>query len=137
MSALAKIKLGIFLFVIGTLMVAFAPLAHSAPFVACDVDARTTHTAIQFCTTINTTATPATCTTWGTWSADTPVVGTTTKECRHDVATVATGLSLVRVKAIDTNSAWTGGREESAPSAPFAFTRPASLTSPGATRLVP
>jgi hypothetical protein len=111
-----------------------------AQTIACDADSRATHTSIQFCTSINTSTTPATCNTWGAWGPDTPVVPGPTASidlCNHSVATVAVGNHIVRVKAIDIASAWTGGREESAPSAPFAFARPAALATPGGIRLVP
>lgn len=116
-----------------------AAVTDAAPFLACDVDVRTTHTALQFCTSINAATSPATCSAWGAWGADTPtnVVSTTAEECKNDLSSAPTGFNLVRTKAIDINSAWTGGREESAPSAPFAFTRPAPLQSPTGSRLVP
>jgi hypothetical protein len=114
--------------------------AGAAPFLACDTEARATHSSMQFCTSINTATNPPTCNTWGVWGPDTAVIASATPAidlCNHDLSAVPVGVNVVRVKAIDTNSAWTGGREESAPSNPFAFTRPASLTSPVAIRLAP
>jgi hypothetical protein len=119
------------------LIITCAPVAFAAPFVACDLAERTTHTALQFCTSINTTTNPPSCNTWGAFGADTPVnvVSPTVKECRNDIAAAVVGANIVRIKAIDT-AGW-AGREESPPSAPFAFTRPASLTSPAGIRLAP
>jgi hypothetical protein len=111
----------------------FLPLvASAAPFIACDLAVAATHSAIQFCTAIN----AGSCTTWGAWGADTSaVVVGANKECRHDVSASPVGASIVRVKAIAVDPAW--GRQESAPSDPFAYSRPASPTSPAGTRLIP
>lgn len=110
--------------------------AVAAPFLACDVEPVVTHTQLQVCTTINTATSPATCTTWGAWSADTPVVTVASaKECRHDIATSAVGVNLVRAKAVVVDGTW--GRQESVPSAPFVYSRPASPASPAGSRIVP
>lgn len=114
--------------IVVALLALLSPAVVAAPFVACDVAAGTTHTAIQFCSS----ATGTTCNTWGAFGPDVAVVGT---ECRHDVAGVPVGQSIARVKAIGSDPVW--GRQESAPSAPFVFTRPAAPTVPGGTRLVP
>lgn len=112
---------------------AFLPFAAgAAPFVACDLAPQATHSAIQFCTTIN----AGSCTTWGAWGADTPaVVVGANKECRHDVSTSSVGANIVRVKAVAIDPSW--GRQESAPSDPFAYSRPMSPVSPAGTRLIP
>lgn len=115
---------------------AFSAPALAAPFIACDLDARATHSAIAFCTTINNATTPPSCSQWGAWSSDAPaaIVGAA-KECRHDIASAAQGQNMVVVKAIAVDPAW--GRQESAPSAPFSFTRPASPAAPATIRIAP
>ena len=121
-------------------LLALPSLAWAAPFVTCDTDPRTTHTALQLCTSVNTSTTPASCTTWGVWGPDVPsvVISPTQERCaNHDISTVPIGVNIARAKAIDVASVWTGGREESPPSDPFVFTRPAALAAPVILRLVP
>jgi hypothetical protein len=112
----------------------FAPAALSAPWLACDLDPRATHSAVRFCATFA--ADGKTCATWGAWSADAPAfVNGAAKECRHDLAAVPAGKLQTQVKAIDV-AGW-GGREESPPSDPFDFTRPPAMGKPVSSRVVP
>jgi hypothetical protein len=72
----------------------------------------------------------------GAWGADTPVVTISgTRLCAVDISGIAEGAHTVDAKAVKQDALW--GRLESAPSVPFAFTRPAAPASPTGTRLVP
>ncbi len=64
-----------------------------------------------------------------------PVTATTPKLCRMDLQGIATGAHDARLVAVASDPIW--GRRESAPSVPFAFTRPGVATPPGGIRLVP
>ena len=104
------------------LLLALFPVSVSAaPFVVADLaDQTTTHCAISV--------------DGGAYSADVPVQGTP-KVCKHDLSAVAAGSHTVTLKAVKDDPVW--GRQESAPSAPFAFTRPVPPGAPSGTRLAP
>ena len=70
----------------------------------------------------------------GAFGPDVPVSGTP-RVCRHDLSGTATGAHSAVLVAVADDPIW--GRRESAPSAPFAFTRPGVATPPGGIRLVP
>lgn len=107
-----------------TLLAALAAIAvptFAAPFVVGDLaDQSTTHCAIE----IN----------GGAWGPDVPTSGTP-RQCKFDVASVSVGTNTVRAKAIKIDAGW--GRLESAPSAPFVFTRPAVPVAPATLQLAP
>lgn len=69
------------------------------------------------------------------YGPDVPVTATTPKLCRIDLSGTATGAHSAVLVAVADDPIW--GRRESAPSAPFAFTRPGVATPPAGTRLVP
>lgn len=107
-------------FLFALLMALMAPLAVAAPFIVGDLaDQTTTHCALEL--------------NGGAWGPDVPVAGTAPKECRFDIGNVAAGPHTVRAKAIKVDAVW--GRQESPPSAPFSFTRPASPAPPAGIRL--
>jgi hypothetical protein len=93
----------------------------AAPFVVGDLpDQTTTHCILELD---------------GVWGTDVPVSGTTTKECKFDVASVSSGAHTARAKAVKVDAAW--GRQESVPSAPFVFTRPVAPAAPATLRVAP
>lgn len=97
-----------------------APAA-AAPYLEADLpDQTTTHCALSL--------------NGGAFGPDTPVVGVP-RRCRHDLAAVPVGVNSVRVVAVKDEAVW--GRQESAPSAPFVFTRPSAPGAPSGSRLVP
>ena len=63
------------------------------------------------------------------------VIPATGTECRFDVANVSNGQHSITMTAIGNQSLW--GGEESAPSSPFVFVRPAPPTVPATLRLEP
>lgn len=100
-------------------LAALALPAFAAPFLVADLpDQTTTHCTLSL--------------DGGAYGVDVPVTGTP-KECKHDLAAVGNGQHTATLKAIKVDPVW--GRLESAPSAPFAFARPAAPSAPGGTRL--
>lgn len=99
----------------------FAASVYAAPFLEADLpDQGTTHCRLSL--------------DGGAFGPDVPVVGTP-RVCRHDLVGTTVGAHSARLVAVNADAVW--GRQESAPSAPFAFTRPAGPTPPAGTRLVP
>ena len=63
-------------------------------------------------------------------------VPATNNQCRFDVGNVSNGQHTITMTARTVNDpVW--GTQESAPSAPFVFARPAATSAPGNLRLVP
>lgn len=65
-----------------------------------------------------------------------PVIqGSTPLTCRLDLASLGTGPHVATMTAIIDDPVW--GTQESAPSAPFSFTRPAAPAAPSTPHLAP
>jgi hypothetical protein len=97
------------------------PTAWAAPFLEADLpDQATTHCALSL--------------DGAAFGPDAPVSGTP-KTCKVDLASVAPGAHSARLVAVKADAVW--GRQESAPSAPFPFTRPGAPATPSGSRLVP
>ena len=103
-------------------LLAFAAApAWAAPFLVADLpDQSTTHCRLSL--------------DGAAFGPDVPVSGTP-KVCRFDMAPTEVGAHSARAVAVNADPVW--GRQESAPSAPFAFTRPSGPAVPAGTRLVP
>lgn len=96
--------------------------AFAAPFLEADLsDQSTTHCKLSL--------------DGGAFGPEVPVTATTPKLCRVDMSGTAVGAHSAVLVAVADDPIW--GRRESAPSAPFAFTRPGVATPPGGIRLVP
>ena len=96
----------------------FAPAALAAPFVVADVVSGVTSCGVTLDGQAQT-AVPA-----------------SNLQCRFDVANVSNGQHTITMTARTVNDpVW--GTQESAPSAPFVFSRPAATSAPGNLRLVP
>jgi hypothetical protein len=110
----------------GFLLLALASSAAlSAPFIVSDpLDSRATHCGFQ----VDDAA-----------RKDVPVATTgttnTSKICRYDAASLTDGPHTITATAVAIDPTW--GRLESAPSAPFALTKPASPGVPTGFKLVP
>jgi len=103
------------------LLALFPFAANAAPFLVADLpDQSTTHCALSL--------------DGAAFGPDALATGTP-KVCRYDLASVSVGAHSARLIAVNADPVW--GRQESAPSAPFAFTRPSGPAVPGGTRLVP
>jgi hypothetical protein len=101
---------------------AIPSLACAAPFLEADLpDQTTTHCKMSI--------------DGAAFGPEVPVTATTPKLCRMDLQGIATGAHDARLVAVASDPIW--GRRESAPSVPFAFTRPGVATPPGGIRLVP
>lgn len=96
--------------------------AWAAPFLEADLaDQTTTHCRLSL--------------DGGAFGPDVPVTATVPKLCRVDLQGTTVGAHDARLIAVAADAVW--GRRESAPSAPFAFTRPGVATPPAGIRLVP
>ena len=104
------------------ILLALLPLnVMAAPFFVADLpDQTTTHCQFQL--------------NGGAWSLDMPVIGTL-RICFVDAnaLNVQPGPNTLLARAVKVDAGW--GRLESAPSAPFSFTRPAAPSTPSTPRL--